>query len=99
MTTDWESAALAAGELDLAGLTRGWDDELTAHCERQYCLARWPNGTPDDFPLRLTAAQVFLHLRWLGEVENDGSLPGMIADLDRLAPLAARLDELDRRSQ
>ena len=27
---DWESAALAAGEIDLASLTWGWDDELVA---------------------------------------------------------------------
>ena len=57
---DWESAVLAAGEIDLASLTWGWDDDLAALCEQQYCLARWPDGTPDDFALRLAAARVFL---------------------------------------
>ena len=70
MPIDWESAALAAGEIDLASLTWGWDDDLASLCEQEYCLARWPDGTPDDFALRLTAARVFLHLRWLGDAEK-----------------------------
>ena len=50
VTTDWESAALAAGELDLAALTWGCDDDLTFRCERQYGLARWPDGARANSP-------------------------------------------------
>jgi hypothetical protein len=94
--TDWESAAASAGEIDLAGLTWGWDNDLATLCEQQYCLARWPDGTPDDFELRLTAARVYLHLRWLGDAETDGNDEGMVADLDSLAPLAEKFIVLDR---
>ena len=85
VVADWESAALAAGEIDLASLTWGWDDDLAALCEQEYCLARWPDGTPGDFALRLTAARVFLHLRWLGDSDEEDGLeaqdcrPGGIA--------------------
>ncbi len=93
---DWESAALAAGEIDLANLTWGWDDDLVALCEQEYCLARWPDGTPGDVALRLTAARVFLHLRWLGESEEEDRLEEQIADVEELLPLAERLKELEQ---
>ena len=88
---DWGSAALAAGEIDLASLGWGWDDELVALCEQQYCLTRWPDGRPDDFALRLTAARVFLHLRRLGEADGETTF-----DAERLLPLADRLRSLER---
>jgi hypothetical protein len=94
--TDWESAALAAGEIDLAGLTWGWDDDLAALCEQEYWIVRWPDGVPDDFSLRLMAARVYLHLRWLGESESDSDEEGVIADLNALAPLAEKFIALDR---
>ncbi len=87
---DWDSTALAAGEIDLASLTWGWDEDLAAYCRQQYCLARWPDGAPDDFGLRLTAAGVFLHLRRLGESESEVGLEEN-ADLDLLLRLAERL--------
>jgi hypothetical protein len=88
---DWESAALAAGEIDLASLTWGWDDDLAELCRQQYCLARWPDGVPDDFALRLTAARVFLHLQRLGDVdeeEGEDELQETIGDLEKLLPTA-----------
>ena len=93
---DWESAALAAGEIDLASLTWGWDDDLVALCEQEYCLARWPDGTPDDFALRLTAARVFLHLRRLGEADEEEGSEERIVDVEELLPLAERLRDLER---
>ena len=93
---DWESAALAAGEIDLAGLTWGWDDDLVALCEQEYCLTRWPDGTPADFALRLTAARVFLHLCRLGEADEEGRLEERVADVEELLPLAERLADLER---
>ncbi|MGO9108366.1 MAG: phosphotransferase family protein [Thermoguttaceae bacterium] len=93
--TDWESAALAAGEIDLASLTLGWDSDLVGLCEQQYCLDRWPEGTPGDFALRLTAARVFLHLRRLGDSDGEDGLEPAI-DLAELLPLAERLRDLER---
>ncbi len=92
---DWQSAALADGEIDLASLTWGWDDDLVAFCEQQYCLARWPDGAPDDFALRLTAARVFLRLRWLGGSHAEDQLEKMVFDLQELLPLAEKLRALD----
>ncbi len=96
VTTDWQSAALAAGEIDLASLTWDWDDDLASLCEQQYCLIRWPDGTPDDFPLRLTAARVYLHLRWLGDRETGSEPEAAVGELEKLAPLATKFTELDR---
>lgn len=64
---DWESAALAAGEIDLASLTEGWSEEVARDCEALYQAARWPDGTPDGFPRRLWAARLYLNFRWLGD--------------------------------
>jgi hypothetical protein len=88
VVVDWESAALAAGEIDLATLTWGWDHELVQFCEQQYCLARWPDGPPADFALRLTAARVYFHLRRLGDSDDED---GKTCDLDQLLPLAKSL--------
>jgi hypothetical protein len=96
MPADWESAALAAGEIDLANLTWGWEDDVALHCEQQYCLARWPDGPPGDFALRLAAARVFVHLRWLGDGDMGEDVNATITALDELAPLAEEFAELDR---
>jgi hypothetical protein len=63
---DWESAALAAGEIDLASLTEAWPEAIMRECEAQYKAARWPYDSPDDFERRLGAARLYLHFRWLG---------------------------------
>jgi hypothetical protein len=64
---DWESAAIAAGEIDLASLTEGWPIKAVTECTLEYQRARWPEGTPPDFERALAAAQLYLHLRWLGD--------------------------------
>jgi phosphotransferase family enzyme len=65
---DWESAAIAVGEIDLAALIEGWEDEpLIRGAIAAYRDARWPDGAPADFARRLTAAQLYSHFRWLGE--------------------------------
>ena len=66
---DWESAAIAAGEIDLAALTEGkhWTGRIAHRCEREYQYTRWPKGPPADFKRRLDAARIYLHFRWLGE--------------------------------
>ena len=69
---DWESAAFAAGEIDLAALTEGnrWPEQVVQRCLREYQQTRWPNGTPADFHQTLDAARLYLHFRWLGERED-----------------------------
>ncbi len=64
---DWESAAFAAGEVDLAALVGRWPAEIALLCEREYTLARWPAGPPPEFERRLLAARLYLQLRWLGD--------------------------------
>lgn len=66
---DWESAAIAPGEIDLAALTEGegWPAACVQNCERAYLCARWPEGAPAGFKRTLDAARIYLHFRWLGE--------------------------------
>ncbi len=64
---DWETAAAAAGEIDLASLTEGWDAEIVEECERLYQLERWNGRPPDDFAFRMELARLYLYLRWLGD--------------------------------
>ncbi|HEY6192340.1 MAG TPA: hypothetical protein VI215_08470 [Bacteroidota bacterium] len=66
---DWESAAYAPGEIDLAALTEGirWPASIVRLCEREYLRARWPEGPPSQFERILDAARMYLHFRWLGE--------------------------------
>jgi hypothetical protein len=62
---DWQTAAIAAGELDLASLTDGYPNESVHACEAAYRQARWPAGAPADFEERLVAARLFWAIRWL----------------------------------
>ena len=64
---DWESTALAAGEIDLASLTEGWSEDVARDCEEQYRQVRWPGGPPDGFYRRLWTARLYLQFRWLGD--------------------------------
>ena len=64
---DWESAAIAAGEIDLAALAERWPRAIVQECEVEYQRARWPAGAPPEFERRLSAARRYLHFRWLGE--------------------------------
>ncbi len=64
---DWESAAVAAGVIDLASLTEQWPPEIVQACEREYQRARWAEGAPAGFPRNLDAARMYQHFRWLGD--------------------------------
>ena len=64
---DWESTALAAGEIDLAALTDRWPPELITEAEQAYAHARWPGGAPSAFSETLDAARLYVQLRWLGD--------------------------------
>jgi aminoglycoside phosphotransferase (APT) family kinase protein len=67
---DWESAAVGAGEVDVAALIEHWPDEIASQCKEAYVAARYPRGEPTDFEQRLRAARLYLHLRWLGERQD-----------------------------
>jgi len=74
---DWQSAAIARGELDLASLTEGWRDEtLVRQCESEYEESRWPGGTPPEFHTVLALARVYWPLRWLGADPASALSPG-----------------------
>lgn len=62
---DWEMAAIAAGEIDLANLTTDWPEATIRKCEHEYQRARWPQGPPPEFEKRLGAARLHYHFRWL----------------------------------
>ena len=64
---DWQSTAIAAGEVDLASLTHSWVSRIVQRCEREYVRARWPDGPPGYFPETLDVARVYMNLRWLGD--------------------------------
>jgi aminoglycoside phosphotransferase (APT) family kinase protein len=67
---DWESAAVAFGEIDLAALTEGWADDIIDACWQEYVSARWPGDQAAGDRWRFTAAQLFLQFRWLGDQED-----------------------------
>ena len=63
---DWQSAAIAFGEIDLASLIEGWSDRVVSECKEEYKRARWPDGVPNDFEKVFLYAQMYLQFRWLG---------------------------------
>ena len=64
---DWESAAIAAGEIDLATLTDQWPQEIARRCEAEYHHTRWPDAHSADFEATLTAARFYVRFRWMGD--------------------------------
>jgi thiamine kinase-like enzyme len=86
---DWESAALGAGEIDLAALTEDWLEDAEMECQRAYQSARWPEGAPAHFAECLTAARIYMQLRWMGEhpgwTEDETEAKWRLAELKRWA--------------
>lgn len=64
---DWESAAVAGGELDLVTLVEGWPPHLVAESEHAYAAARWADGAPADYRERLDGSRMYWSIRWLGD--------------------------------
>jgi Phosphotransferase enzyme family len=89
---DWESAAVGAGEIDLASLVEGWPERLAHECVENYRVIRWPHGAPASFERVLDAARIYLALRWLG----DESVP---TNKNSERRKQAHYDELDRASR
>jgi hypothetical protein len=91
LPTDWESAAVGFGEIDLVCLLDNWTDDIVERCIDAYVSARWPDGAPTDVTTRLLVAELYLHLRWLGE--DPEVMTGTTPDrrLHRLRTIAAEL--------
>lgn len=89
---DWQSAAIACGEIDLASLTEGWPPEIIRKCTQEYKRVRWPDGEHTNFNQRFLLAQLYWNLRWLG-----AKLEWLIADkfawrFDKVRSLAEQLN-------
>ena len=83
---DWESAAIAVGEIDLATLTEGWPANDIEEMATEYWRARWPDGASYDFREILCAARLYLYFRWLGDrPEWTANSPSCIESLKRTA--------------
>lgn len=95
---DWESAAIGAGEVDLAALTEALEPELAGALEETYLRARWPEGAPAEFYERLTAARIFLACRWLGDRPDWDQPAHRFSDLRRLADDARLMPPRARRA-
>ncbi|HET9771703.1 MAG TPA: phosphotransferase [Acidimicrobiia bacterium] len=67
LPVDWESAAMAPGELDLAFFTLGWPNRLRRRMEAAYARRRWPAGPPASFEPTLRAARIHACFRVLGD--------------------------------
>jgi len=90
---DWESTAIAAGEIDLAAMTEGihWPEKMVRDCEGHYQQARWPEGSPANFKRTLDAARIYLHFRWLGERPDWATRDKTMWRYDQLYAAAKRL--------
>jgi hypothetical protein len=88
---DWESAAIAAGEIDLACLIDNWGVEIAEKCKTVYEKSRWPKYKPPDFEKRFTAAQLYAQLRWLGDSDYWTACESMMPYLKRLQEVCEHL--------
>jgi aminoglycoside phosphotransferase (APT) family kinase protein len=64
---DWESAAIAPGEIDLVSLTDKWPPQVAQRCVHAYADARQRDYPEPGFGRRLDLARLYWDLRWLGD--------------------------------
>ncbi len=64
---DWQSAAIAVGEIDLAFLTDRYPHDVVQECELVYQRARWPDRVPKDFHQILCVAHLYQQFLYLGD--------------------------------
>ena len=86
---DWQTAAIARGEIDLACLIDGWPEQPSRSARSEYIDARWPRSAPREFERTLDAALLYIQLRWLGD-RPEWTDKGMHR-LDRLHSIGVRL--------
>jgi hypothetical protein len=73
---DWESAAIAPGEIDLASLIEGWGEDIAGSVRNEYKTSRWPDGNfkEEEFQNRLLMAQIYFHFWWWEEKADSKGL-------------------------
>jgi aminoglycoside phosphotransferase (APT) family kinase protein len=89
--TDWETAAIASGDIDLMCLVDAWPSDVVSACIAAYTAARGPGGSPPGRDEQLIAAELYLHFRWLGESPRLMVGKKRIWRFGRLQALAERL--------
>jgi thiamine kinase-like enzyme len=89
---DWQSAAVAVGQIDLAALTQSWPRQMVGRMVREYKQTRWPKGEPDHFDWLFRIAKVYMVLRWLGD-------PGVASPAIRRSIFSRRTRQLSAGSQ
>lgn len=89
---DWETAAIGAGQIDLATITEGWSPEIIKQFELEYQQARWPDGPPADFQRALDLARVYVQVRWLGDEPEATTRKDMLPYFTQLRLLSERLE-------
>ncbi|GAC1398086.1 MAG: hypothetical protein NVSMB52_11650 [Chloroflexota bacterium] len=88
---DWQSAAIAAGEIDVACLLEGWPADTEQDCVVEYKRERWPAGAPANFARRFDIAKLYWHFRWLGDQSQRTTHESLIWHVQYLKPLGERL--------
>ena len=78
---DWESAAIAPGEIDLASLTEKWESDIANRAIEAYKKNRWPNGIMpvNEFEKRFLLSKLYFIFRWWSEF-------GMNSDFTKSEP-------------
>ena len=94
---DWESAAMAAGEVDLATLTEGWATDDEGVLVDRYRTARWLTKAPPGFEERYQAARAYSACRRLSDFSE--WTPDADRYLDQLLDAATRLGLADMASR
>ena len=89
---DWESAAVACGEIDLASLIERWPEPTVRECVEAYCKSRWAGRAPAEFDQTLDIARAYLHLRWMGRLSGPLKPAVFKWRLQHLCELSERLD-------
>jgi aminoglycoside phosphotransferase (APT) family kinase protein len=88
---DWESTAVAIGEIDLTSLTEGWPPEFVSGANAEYRSARWPERPPPDFERKLEAARLYWLFRWLGDRPERTTHENELNRFEQLGILGERL--------
>ena len=88
---DWESAAMATGEIDLASLIEGWDEPEARGAIEAYKETRWGEikKVPDKFERTLLLCQIYFYFRWFTEMTESWMMDeGNLTFLNQLAQKA-----------
>lgn len=95
---DWESAAIGAGEIDLASMVEGWSDDVRASCIAAYQRERWPEGAPGDFHLRFALAELYWSFRWLGDRPDGAKAHRTVWRFDRVRAIGEHMELVERNA-